>query len=530
MTDPNSPTRAFTGTYRSALAQSLLAALIAVLFCVSGPSASAQTQTQTVVQKYGKLHVQGNKIVDQTGTPVQLRGMSLYWSQWIPKYWTASTVKWLRDDWKVTVIRAAMAVNSGGFATNPTVERNKVIAVVDACIQLGVYVVIDYHDHTASDNRALAQAFFSDMAQRYGNSPNVLFETFNEPLNVSWSTVLKPYHQAVISSIRQFAPDSIIICGTRNWSQEVDEAAADPLTGTNIAYTLHFYANTHKQFLRDKAQSALNRGAALFVTEYGTTDATGDGPVNAAETTTWWNFLDSNKVSYANWSVSDIPESSSALIAGASPSGGWTTSQIKPSGLLVRSDLIAKAPNLTGSTPPPPPPIRVTGVTLTPVTTSTTVGGATTLVATVAPATATDKSLTFTSSAPAVATVSTAGVVHGVSAGTATITARTTDGGFTATASVMVTGGGSPGGGATPCSNPVPTTLSMVKNGVGDFCYVTAGNISFINSWSMQLVEINGVVLTNIWSNTMPPRINGNYYIHYVSTVSWSHLEVNGTP
>lgn len=529
MIDSNYPTRAFL---KNAFTSSLLA-LVAFLFCVSAQPASAQAQTQTVVQKYGRLRVQGNKIVDQTGTPVQLRGMSLYWSQWVPKYWTANTVKWLRDDWKVTVIRAAMAVNSGGYATNPTLERNKVIAVVDACIQHGVYVVIDYHDHTASDNTPMAQAFFSDMARRYGNSPNVMFETFNEPLNVSWASVLKPYHQAVISSIRQFAPDSIVICGTRNWSQEVDEAAANPISGTNIAYTLHFYANTHKQFLRDKAQAALNRGAALFVTEYGTTDASGKGDVNAAETQTWWNFLDANKVSYANWSVADIPESSAALISGASPDGGWTLSQIKPSGQLVRSDLIAKAPNLTG-TPPPPPPVNNLSVTPTAITLDASAASRTVSVTsnvswtaasnqawlTVAPAAGTNNgSLTLTASA---------------NTGTAARSATVTLAGSGLTARVSVAQSGTtttpppPPPPATPCSNAVTTTLPKTQNGVGEFCWVTSGNISFVNSWNAQLIEINGVNYTNKWSNTLPPRINGNYYIHYVANVSWAHFEANG--
>src|SRR5512144_2122332 len=61
---------------------------------------------ESVVEKHGQLRVQGNRIVDQSGAPVQLRGMSLFWSQWIPKYYTFNTVKWLRDDWKVTVVRA----------------------------------------------------------------------------------------------------------------------------------------------------------------------------------------------------------------------------------------------------------------------------------------------------------------------------------------------------------------------------------------------------------------------------------------
>ncbi|MEO5561929.1 MAG: cellulase family glycosylhydrolase [Chitinophagaceae bacterium] len=317
---------------------------------INGAIVNAQ---MTVVQKYGQLRVQGNRIVDKNGSAIQLRGMSLYWSQWIPKYYTFNTIKWLRDDWKITVIRAAMGINGStdGYLVNPTAEKNKVIAVVDAAIQLGIYVIIDWHDHNAHNSRSQAQAFFAEMAQRYANSPNVLYELWNEPLNYSWTGVIKPYHQAVIGSIRQHDPDNIIICGTRNWSQEVDEAATSPISGSNIAYTLHYYANTHGSGLRSKASTALSRGVALFVTEYGTTDASGNGTVNATASREWWNFLDQNGISHANWSVADIGESSAALNSGASPNGGWTISQIKQSGQLVRGELIAKAPDLTDNPP-----------------------------------------------------------------------------------------------------------------------------------------------------------------------------------
>jgi len=312
--------------------------LLAVLAALA-PAAFAES----VVEKHGQLRVQGNRIVDQSGAPVQLRGMSLFWSQWIPKYYTSNTVKWLRDDWKVTVVRAAMAAERGGYESDPQAERDKVIAVVDAAIELGIYVVIDYHAHTAHENTAQARAFFADMAKRYGNSPNVLYEPYNEPLKVSWSKVLKPYHEAVIDSIRLYDPDNIVIVGTPNWSQRVAEAAADPIKRPNVAYTLHFYANTHGQWLRDEAQKAMDRGVALFVTEYGTTSANGDGKVDEKATREWWAFLDRHSISHLNWSIADIRESSAALAPGASPDGGWTLAQIKPSGLLVRGELRAKA-------------------------------------------------------------------------------------------------------------------------------------------------------------------------------------------
>lgn len=326
------------------LRTAVVAAILVVMTICVGVSTG---RAQSIVERYGQLRVSGNRILDKNGTAVQLRGMSLYWSQWIPKYYTYNTIKWLRDDWKVTVVRAAMAVDNGGYATNPTAEQNKVFTVIDAAISLGIYVIVDFHVHEAQNYRTQAQTFFRAVAQRYGNVPNVLYEPWNEPIITDWSGTIKPYHESIISTIRQYDPDNIIICGTGFYSQDVDVATANPINQSNVAYTLHFYADTHRQSLRDKAQTALNRNRALFVTEYGTTGASGDGYVNEAETRTWWTFLDNNRISHANWSVADISESSAALQSGASANGGWPVSQIKPSGQLVRNELRAKDP-LTG--------------------------------------------------------------------------------------------------------------------------------------------------------------------------------------
>ena len=83
-------------------------------------------------------------------------------------------------------------------------------------------------------------------------------------------------------------------------------------------------------------------------------------------------------------------------------------------------------------------PVSVTGVTLNKNSTSIEVGGTETLTATVAPNDATNKSVTWSTSAPGVATVSD-GVVTAVSKGSATITVTTADGGYSATCAVTVT-------------------------------------------------------------------------------------------
>jgi 6-phosphogluconolactonase (cycloisomerase 2 family) len=82
--------------------------------------------------------------------------------------------------------------------------------------------------------------------------------------------------------------------------------------------------------------------------------------------------------------------------------------------------------------------IAVTGVTLDRATAMVLVGSTVQLTATVTPSDATDSAVTWSSSADAVAMVSNTGLVSGVAAGTASVTATTSDGGFSAAATVTV--------------------------------------------------------------------------------------------
>jgi endoglucanase len=299
----------------------------------------------SIVDKYGQLSVKGSHIFSQYGDTVQLRGMSLFWSQWMGQYYNADAIKWLKDDWKCTIVRAAMGVDMGGYMEHPEVEKAKVIAVVDAAIAQGIYVIIDYHSHEAHKNTEASQKFFAEMAQKYGKFPNVIYEIYNEPLqNISWAADIKPYSEAVIKTIREQDPDNIIICGTRQWSQLVNEAALDPIKNTNIVYSLHFYAFTHRKWLRDEAKKAMANGVCLFVSEYGTCDASGNGHFDPLHTKEWFDFMDQYKISSCNWSVADKVETASALLPGASGKGGWTKEQITPSGELVKAEIAKNIP------------------------------------------------------------------------------------------------------------------------------------------------------------------------------------------
>ncbi|WP_323814415.1 cellulase family glycosylhydrolase [Cellvibrio sp. NN19] len=315
-------------------------------------SSRSSASSNGTVQGVAPLVVQGNKVT-ANGQPANLAGMSLFWSNtgWGGEnYYNAQTVAWLKSDWKANLVRVAVGVEAEGGLLTDSTNKTRAMTVIDAAIANNMYVIIDWHTHTAEANKAAAITFFKEMATKYGNYNNVIYEVYNEPLQVSWSNVIKPYATDVIKEIRAIDPDNLIIVGTPTWSQDVDVASQDKITAySNIAYTLHFYAGTHKQWLRDKAQTALNNGIALFVTEWGSVNADGDGAVDTAETATWLNFLKTNGISHANWSLTDKAEGSAALVPGASANGGWTAAQLTASGTLVRNNLISQNGGTTTS-------------------------------------------------------------------------------------------------------------------------------------------------------------------------------------
>lgn len=318
----------------------LMFSLLINFSCSSTKETIVETEAgNSPVSIHGNLSIENGTILNASGQPVQLKGMSLFWSQWQPQFYNHETVENLVEGWNVQLIRAAMAIEHDGYLENPEREKEKVKKVIEAAIDLGIYVIVDWHDHYAEDHLPQAKQFFSEIAREYGNHPNLIYEVYNEPLDVSWSQVLKPYHEKIVAAIRKQDPDNIIVLGTPTWSQRVDLAAEDPVEGENLAYTLHFYAGTHRQELREIAETAMDKGIALFITEFGTTDANGDGPVYEQETSDWMNFMKFHHLSWANWSVADKDESSAAYLPDTGPSEINDEDKISTSGKLVKAYL-----------------------------------------------------------------------------------------------------------------------------------------------------------------------------------------------
>ena len=293
------------------------------------------------VKDHGKLSVKGINLVDEHGKNVMLQGVSYGWHNWWPRFYNKESVKWLAGDWNCSVIRAAMGVGpQRSYLDAPEWSQGLIEAVVDGAIENDIYVIIDWHSHSIQTEAA--KKFFAAMAEKYGKYPHVIYEIFNEPVNDSWDAI-KAYSVEIIKTIRTIDPDNIILVGSPHWDQDIHIAADNPVQGyDNLMYTLHFYAGTHKQSLRDRGNYALKKGLPLFVSESAGMSANGDGPLNYPEWQLWINWMKENQISWITWSVADKNESCSMLVPAAASTGAWKEQDMKESGIKTRELLRMK--------------------------------------------------------------------------------------------------------------------------------------------------------------------------------------------
>lgn len=300
---------------------------------------------------YGVLHVEGTYLADAKGELVQLRGISTHGLGWFPEYVNEKAIRQFKEEWGCNVIRLAMyTAEYNGYCTSDAAQKENLKKIIDtgvtAATSHNMYVIIDWHilqDSNPHTNKEEAKKFFAEVAEKYKDNPNVIYEICNEPNGgVSWSEI-KRYALEIIPVIREHAPEAVIIVGTPTWSQDVDLAAADPITEYgNIMYALHFYADTHRDGLREKCKTAVKRGLPVFVSEYGICDASGNGTINREQANLWISMLDSYGISYVAWNLSNKAESSSMIKSSCNKKNGFTESDLSEGGKWF-VDMLQKA-------------------------------------------------------------------------------------------------------------------------------------------------------------------------------------------
>ncbi|WP_029904981.1 glycoside hydrolase family 5 protein [Prevotella sp. 10(H)] len=324
---------------KNSISSTLFAILL--LFCSNckqNESIQEQGSKWNPVQIHGQLQVRGRYLCNEKGDTISLRGVSFGWHNLWPRFYNEKTVSWLKNDWKCSVLRAAMGAYDGvedGYLVNPEFALDCVEKVIKAGIKEDIYIIIDWHAHDFYPQQA--KKFFASMARKYGKNPHIIYEIFNEPTHDHFWPEIKEYAEDVIAEIRKYDPNNIIIVGTPSWDQHVNIAAEDPIKGfDNIMYSFHFYAASHKDEHRERVKKALEKDLPIFVTESAGMEHTGDGVLNIEEWTKWIHFLEKESISWVNWSISNKNETCSMILPRGSYEGGWDTEVIKPAGRKSR--------------------------------------------------------------------------------------------------------------------------------------------------------------------------------------------------
>lgn len=329
-----------------------LVCVLALGLCLTGGLQIAEAKTTTYYDaSAGRLHVKGTKLVDKKGHEVQLRGVSTHGLSWYPQYVNDKCFAQLHDKWGANVVRLAMYTEEyNGYCSGDAKNRSDLKKLIKKGVRLAkkhkMYVIVDWHilsDGNPNSHKKEAKAFFREMSREFKGYNNVIYEICNEPNNgTSWKEI-KSYAKSVISTIRENDKKAVIVIGTPTWSQDVDQAAADPIKGDNIMYVLHFYAATHKADLRNKMTAAINKGLPVFVTEYGICDASGNGAIDKKEADRWVQTMDEYGVSYIAWNLSNKQESSSIIKSSCPKVSGFKKSELSDEGRWLYNLLRKKA-------------------------------------------------------------------------------------------------------------------------------------------------------------------------------------------
>ena len=307
------------------------------------PISVAGTPSGTPFANHGALHVSGAYLYDSHNQKYQLYGMSthgLNFGNDFSRYVNRDAFKTLRDDWNTNCIRLVLYPKDyNGYCNGGDKNQLKdlICKGIDYATELGMYVIVDWHVHQYNPVETQSEAikFLGEISAKYGKYENVLYEICNEPTGSEWNSVLKPYAKKLISAIRKNAPDSIIIVGTNTWSQDIEGPLSNPLSYKNVMYTFHFYAQTHTDYFRTRVENAVKKGLPIFVTEFGTCDASGNGGFNKSQSEKWFDLLSKYNISHMNWSLSNKAETASAINSWCNKTSGWSFSDLTESGQLI---------------------------------------------------------------------------------------------------------------------------------------------------------------------------------------------------
>lgn len=201
------------------------------------------------------LHVEGNRLANDQGETVILRGANIENWQWA---WDqdASLNEALSFELQAIPVLTGNGPNGWGanaihidVAAQPFIDNNqKYIAAVDEMIRIaklnGAYTVISMRYEDIQDEPIFPTQLIEDglavMAGRYSNEPAVLYVLGSEPRQISW-TDLKPRLTSMLDAVRANHPRALAFLPGTKWSRYVHQQFDDPIERENLAFQVNTF-------------------------------------------------------------------------------------------------------------------------------------------------------------------------------------------------------------------------------------------------------------------------------------------------
>lgn len=339
--------------------------LLMVAFACFQVNAAEDFSSKNYIEQWGRLQIKNKQICSESGQPVQLKGWSTFGLQWQVSCYTKSAVETMKL-WGANSVRVAMYVNEGGFVDDKPGKIKLVKDFIEWTKDLGIYCVVDWHTLTPNEsdnpNKTLddrmgnqgAQYFFKDISSYVKSKgyKHVIYELCNEPNNCTWQEI-KNYASQVMPAVQNNDPGALMIIGTPQWCQLIDQAVNSPIDQYKdyLLYSFHFYACTHMNFL-PKLQVAAG-SIPVVVSEWGAVNFNGDQEkisgsngmeydfkICTSESDQLLSTCDGNnngklKISWWMWNWGDKPEGSSSLYS----CGNITNDKLLASGRYILTKL-----------------------------------------------------------------------------------------------------------------------------------------------------------------------------------------------
>lgn len=287
--------------------------------------------TQPLVMMIGDIQftpltIAGNRIYNKNNQSVVFRGVNIA----DPLVLSQNAISGdrlfqvLKEDWNANIIR--VPIHPGFYKANSNYLKEYVDPIVQYGKKYKLYVLLDWHgignlqtgespifdwfsqapwntlispNTPYNADMTLAQTFFSEAGARYKDAYWVIYGTFNEPENITWSAH-KACTEQLIDTLRFQNPNAIVTVSGTNWGYQLDTAVSNPIGRNQVIYETHIYpgrpSSEWQVFVKNLSQTH-----PILLGEWGFTDTDGQFKADDTYATTIMSFANQNQIHWTAW-------------------------------------------------------------------------------------------------------------------------------------------------------------------------------------------------------------------------------------